>query len=105
MKNISRTLNAGLVGIALSGLTVMLPVYAQVNNTTPDTTTPSTTTTSPDTNTSTTTYRNHDDGFDLGWLGLLGLIGLAGLKRKPEQHTYRQDVNREPSTTNYTELR
>jgi MYXO-CTERM domain-containing protein len=99
MKNLSRTLNAGLVGIALSSLTMVLPVYSQVNNS------PDNTTTSPNTTTTTTDYNNNDDGFDLGWLGLLGLIGLAGLRRKPEHHTSRHDVSREPSTTNYTDYR
>lgn len=91
--HISKTLRIGLVATALSTLPIVLPVSAQVNPTTPDTTAPTTTTDRTD------NVYNDDDSFDWGWLGLLGLIGLAGLKRKPEDQTYRRDINTNPSTT------
>ena len=33
----------------------------------------------------TTSTRDRDEGFDLGWLGLLGLAGLVGLRRKKDR--------------------
>jgi hypothetical protein len=34
----------------------------------------------------TTSSRDRDDGFDLGWLGLIGLVGLVGLRRKKDAY-------------------
>lgn len=94
--NVSKTLGIGLVASAISIMPMILPVSAQTQ-VTPDTTTPNTTTDRTD--------DVYDDGFDWGWLGLLGLAGLAGLKRKPEEHTYRRDINTEPSTTTRTDYK
>lgn len=84
----SKTIWAGLCALGLTALPLAVPAFAQVDTTTPDTTTVPADETADD-----------DQDFSLGWLGLLGLIGLAGLTRKPEKTQVYQDpqVYRDPT--------
>lgn len=92
--NLSKTLRIGLVATAMATFSAILPVTAQVDNTTPGSTGTTTDTTDTD-------VRDYDNDTDWGWLGLLGLIGLAGLRRKPEDNVYRRDTD--PATASRTD--
>lgn len=42
----------------------------------------------------TTTTRDHNDGFELGWIGLAGLAGLIGLMPRDRRDRKDHDLKR-----------
>ena len=103
-----RTANR-LMFVALAA-TLASPAYAQ--GTTPANTTATASQSQPtlsaDTSLNTTTSttangaiddRDHDRGFNPGWLGLLGLLGLLGMRRREVETTRTTYTTDRPGST------
>ena len=84
-----KAVRGGLLGLTLALLMLCVPVSAQNNARTDNTSTTTTTRTENRDN----RRDDSDDDRDWGWLGLLGLAGLLGLmprKRVPVVHETRE---------------